>query len=77
MSDRIPKFWFGDRVRVMQTDEMVENGLANLKGTVVLGQRTPANAVGVSLDDDSHGGYVFISACALMKIERSGGKEGA
>ena len=33
--NQIPKIKVGMRVRVMQTDEMVENGLANKKGKVI------------------------------------------
>lgn len=32
--ETIPKFKVGERVRVMQTDEMVKDRLANLRGTI-------------------------------------------
>lgn len=35
MSESIPVFKMGDRVRVMQTDEMREKGLAGKRGTVL------------------------------------------
>lgn len=35
MSDRIPQFKPGDRVRIMPTDEMARANLANKRGTVL------------------------------------------
>lgn len=35
MSQNVPSFFCGATVRIMQTDEMVERGLANQHGVVV------------------------------------------
>jgi len=35
MSDKIPDFKLNDKVRIMQTDEMVKKGIANLRGRII------------------------------------------
>lgn len=44
---------FGQRVRVMQTTEMEERGLANCRGTVMCNQRTLSHMIRVALDEDN------------------------
>jgi hypothetical protein len=68
VSDRIPLFQFGEHVRIMQTKEMEDAGLANLVGTVATKQRTPANLVQVALDDNGvTPNYVDVPAHSLMR----------
>lgn len=69
MSDTIPRFLFGDRVRVMQTTDMEKNGLANRRGTVTKHQRTPSNLVCITLDECDHEEVtVEVPASVLMRI---------
>jgi len=35
MSDTIPKFKIGDSVRIMQTTDMVDKGMANKHGVII------------------------------------------
>ena len=69
--DHVPLFRFGNRVRIMQTTEMVDRGLANLVGTVTGPQRTPSHLVVVALDDDGETpNHVEVPADSLMRLAR-------
>lgn len=71
MSDRIPTFRHGDRVKVMQTREAESNGLANLHGTVVGGIiRGNGERVSFVLPDGERTETVHIPDRCLMKIWR-------
>lgn len=71
MSDHTPLLKFGDQVRIMQTKEMEDAGLANLIGTVAAKQRTPSHLVQVALDDDgATPNLVEVPADSLMRIQR-------
>lgn len=72
MSEQVPLLRFGQRVRIMQTDEMVECGYANRYGTVAGNQRTPSNMVLVYLDEspDVPEEHIEVPASSLMRIER-------
>ncbi len=71
MSDRIPTFRAFDRVRIMQTDEMVERGLANKHGTVAANPLTPSQQIVVWLDDtpEDENVRVQVPASSLMTEE--------
>jgi hypothetical protein len=72
MSDPIPRFHYGERVRIMQVDG-VEPALHNRRGTVVSRQITPSHSVvRVALDDyDDHDETsVEVPVSCLMRIPR-------
>lgn len=72
MSDTVPRFRFGERVRVMQVDG-VDPALHNRHGTVMSDQRTPSHSVVmVALDDyDGHDETsVEVPVSCLMRIPR-------
>ncbi len=64
-------FRFGDTVRIMQTTEMEDRGIANQVGTVACHQRTPSHLVVVGLDDDGNTpNEVEVPASSLMRVFR-------
>ena len=68
MSDRVPLFKFGDRVRILQ---MAGPGLANRLGTVMERQRTPSHYVRVALDETDTIPEVNVELPAASLIARS------
>lgn len=71
MSDTVPTFRFGERVRVMQV-EGVNQSLHNRHGTVMSDQRTPSHMVRVALDEDDDHKAVNIEMLrsCLMRLPR-------
>jgi hypothetical protein len=63
MSDIIPRFRYGDRVRIIQTSEMEYHGIANKRGTVMCTPLTPSHLVKVYLDEEC----VVVPVSTLMK----------
>ena len=63
--DQLPDIKLGNRVRVMQTDEMVERGLANKKGVVTA---IAGNTASIQFDNE---GLTTrqINFSSLMKME--------
>ncbi len=69
MSNVIPQFTKGDRVRVMQTTTMEQLGLANKRGKVhlIFSEGAPYQKIIVQMDDGS--GVRIFSNDSLMRIE--------
>ncbi len=69
---KLPLRRVGDRVRVIQADEMVLRGIANYVGPVVLHQLTPSHMVRIALDDEGDGSatYIDVPAMFLRRVYR-------
>jgi len=79
MGQQVSLLRFGQRVRIMQTDEMVEIGYANRYGTIAGDMRTPAHMVLVALDGlpNAPEGTILVAASSVMRAktaEAAGGE---
>jgi hypothetical protein len=64
LSDHLPDIRLGSRVRIMQTDDMVRRGIANLRGDVISIDRDRGAVALVKVDGRKY--PLAVSFAALM-----------
>lgn len=69
MSDKVPVFQINDTVRVMQTHQMVELGLANQIGTIYSQRNIAVGDIEAEYEVRLESGFYIIQSSSLMKIE--------